>query len=65
MLGSGQTEKTRQATSKVKSILIIFFDTKGAVHKEFVLEGKTGNFSHYCDVLRRLRENVRRLRPEL
>jgi ribosomal protein L20 len=55
----------RQVKSKVKSILIIFFDIKGTVHKEFVLAGQTVISAYYCDVLRRLRENVRRLRPEL
>jgi hypothetical protein len=37
MLDSGQTEKARQVKSKVKSILIILFDVKGIVYKEFVL----------------------------
>jgi hypothetical protein len=44
--------------SKVKSILIIFFDIKGIVHKEFALADQTVIFVYYCDVLRRLRENV-------
>jgi hypothetical protein len=51
--------------SKVKSIVIIFFDIKGIAHKEFVLAGQTVNSAYYCDVLRRLRENLQRLRPEL
>jgi hypothetical protein len=29
-----------------------FFDTKGIVHKEFVLTGQTVNSAYYCDVLR-------------
>jgi hypothetical protein len=33
--------------------------------KEFVLTNQTVNFAYYCDVLRQLRENVRRFRPEL
>jgi hypothetical protein len=33
--------KVRQVKSKVKSMLIIFFDIKGIVHKEFVLIGQT------------------------
>jgi hypothetical protein len=51
--------------SKAKSMLIIFFDVKGIVHKEFVLAGKIVNSAHYCDILRRLRKNVIRLLPEL
>jgi hypothetical protein len=34
------------------------------VEKEFVLAGQTVNSARYCDVLRRMRENVWRLRPE-
>jgi hypothetical protein len=37
---SNDTEKMRQAMSKVKRMLIIFFDIKGAAHKEFVLTDK-------------------------
>jgi hypothetical protein len=51
--------------SNVKNMLVIFFDIKGVIHKEFVLAGQTVNSEYYCDVLRRLRENVRRLRPKL
>jgi hypothetical protein len=46
-------------------MLIIFFDTKGNVHKEFLLTGQTVNSTNYCDILRWPPENVRRLRPEL
>jgi hypothetical protein len=46
-------------------MLISFFDIKGIVHKEFVLIGQTVNSACYCDDLYGLRENVRRLRPEL
>jgi hypothetical protein len=51
--------------SKVKRMLIIFFDIKGTVHKEFVLAGQTVISAYYCDLLRRLPENVRRLHPKL
>jgi hypothetical protein len=50
--------------SKAKSMLFIFFDIKGIVHKEFALAGQTVNSACYYDVLRRLRENLRRLRLE-
>jgi hypothetical protein len=46
-------------------MFIIFFDIKGTVHKEFVLIAQAVNFEYYCDFLRRLRENMRRLRLEL
>jgi histone-lysine N-methyltransferase SETMAR len=45
-------------------VIIIFFDIKGIVHKEFVPTGQRVNGKLYCDVLRRLRENNRRKRPD-
>jgi hypothetical protein len=36
-------KKARQAKSEVKSILIIFFDIKGIIHKEFILAGQIAN----------------------
>ena len=50
--------------SKLKTMLICFFDQEGIVHREFVPPGMTVNADFYCDVLRRLRENVRRKRPQ-
>jgi hypothetical protein len=43
----------------------ILFDINWIIHKEFVLVGKAVNCAYYCDVLRRLLENARRLRTEL
>jgi hypothetical protein len=40
------------------------FDNKGIVHKEFVPPGKMVNGKFYCNILRRLRENFRRKRPD-
>jgi hypothetical protein len=57
--------RKRRERWKVKSMLINLFDMKRIVHKEFVLVGKTVRSTCYCDILRRLRENVRRLRPGL
>jgi hypothetical protein len=58
-------ERARQAKSKVKRLLIVFFDIKGIVHKEFVLAAQTVSSAYYCDILGRLCENVLRLFPEL
>jgi hypothetical protein len=41
------------------------FDVKGIIHREFVPSKMTVNSEFYCDVLRRLRENMRRKRREL
>jgi histone-lysine N-methyltransferase SETMAR len=46
-------------------MLIIVFGIKGFDRKEFVLTGQTVNSAYDCEVLRRLPENVRRLRPKL
>ena len=45
-------------------MLICFFDQKGIVHKEFAPPGQTVNAAFYVGVLKRLRENVRRKRPD-
>jgi hypothetical protein len=38
--------------------IIIFFDNKGIVHKEFILASQTVNSAYYCDLLWLLHENV-------
>ncbi|UYV61129.1 SERPINB12 [Cordylochernes scorpioides] len=45
--------------SKLKCLLITFFDVKGLVHYDFVPEGQTINQHYYLDVLRRLREAMK------
>jgi hypothetical protein len=44
-------KKARQVKSKIKSLLVIFFDIKGIVHRKFILAGQTVNSLYYCDVL--------------
>ena len=62
--GSPRPKKARMQKSKLNTMLICFFDQEGIVHREFVPPGMTVNVDFYCDVLRRLRENVRRKRPQ-
>jgi hypothetical protein len=62
---SPRQRKSSRVKSKVKGKFIISFDIKGIVPKVFALAGHTVYSSHHCDVLLRLLENVRRLRPEL
>ena len=45
--------------------LIIFFDSRGIVHKEFVPPGSTVNAAFYKEVLLRLKNRVARVRPDL
>ncbi|KMQ92061.1 histone-lysine n-methyltransferase setmar-like protein [Lasius niger] len=46
-------------------MLIVFFDSKGVVHREFVPAGQTVNGQFYVEVLERLRLKVRRVRREI
>jgi len=41
-----------------------FPDIQGIVHKESVPPGQTLNGKFYCEVLKRLREDIRRKRPD-
>jgi hypothetical protein len=50
--------------SKVKRKLIIFFDIKGTVYKEFVLAGHRVKSTYYCDVFWQMCENIQRLSPK-
>jgi len=50
---------------KLKAMLIVFFDIQGIVMAEWVPSGQTVNQQYYIEVLTKLRERVRRKRPEL
>ena len=58
------TKKFRRSKSRVKTVLFTFFDTRGIFHYEFVPTGQTVNQVYYLELLERLREIVRRKRPE-
>jgi hypothetical protein len=58
-------KRARQGKIRVKRMFVIFFHMKGIIQIKFVLAGQTVNSSYYCDILRRLLANVRRLRTEL
>ena len=51
--------------SKVKVMLTVFFDCRGVVHHEYSPPNQTINKEYYREVLRRLRDAVRRKRPDL
>ena len=63
--GSPKPKKARQSRSATESMLIVFFDTRGIAHHEFIPEGPTVNAEFYCNVLRRPGEDIQRKRPEL
>jgi len=62
---TNKKKKARMSRSKIKVMLIVFFYWKGIVHREFVPRGQMVNKQLYQDVLARLKDAVRRKRPEL
>ena len=60
---SSRPKKARMSKSKIKLMLICFFDSQGIVHKEFMPQGQTVNQTFYREVLERLRKRVARVRP--
>lgn len=56
--------KVRQQKSKVKTMVIVFFDSKGLIHHEFVPQGQTVNAKFYLEVMKRLVHRIRRIHPE-
>jgi len=63
--GSPRPKKARMSRSKIKVLLVVFFDWKGTVHHEFVPRGQMVNKQLYQEVLACLRDAVCRRRPEL
>ncbi len=60
----GRPTKIRAVKSKIKTMLITFFDSQGIIHKEFVPPGQTINATFYKCVLERLLARIRRVRPD-
>jgi len=46
-------------------MIIVFFDSRGIVHKEFVPPGQTVNHAFYKAVLEQLRKRVQRVRRDI
>lgn len=46
-------------------MLTVFFDQEGVIHHEYALKDQTVNKEYYKEVLKRLRDAVRRKRPDL
>jgi len=60
---SPRPKKARMSKSKIKSMLICFFDSQEIIHKVFVPPGQTVNQRFCWEVLERLRKRVARVRP--
>lgn len=56
-------KKARQSRCNVKSMLIVFFDHESVVHHEYAPASQTINKEYYVEVLKRLRDAIRRKRP--
>ncbi len=52
--------KTHHEMSTKKLMLVAFWDSRGIVHHEFIPQGRSVNAHLYCDILRHMRESVRR-----
>ena len=61
---SPRPKKARKVRSHVKVMLTVFFDSEGVVHCEFLPQGRTVNKEYYLEVMQRLREAVRKKRPD-
>lgn len=62
---SPRMKKARMSKSKLKAMLIVFFDVRGVIMVEWVPEGQTVNQKYYIEVLEKLRERVRKKRPDM
>jgi hypothetical protein len=49
----------------MKTKLITFFNIKGTVHFEFILQGQTVKNAYYLQIMKQLHKAVGRQRPEL
>jgi len=62
---SSRLKKAGMSRSKVQTMIIVFSDSRGIVHKEFVPPGQTVNHAFYKYVLERLRKGVQRVRADI
>jgi len=62
---SPRPKKARMSKTKLKCMLVCFFDSIGIFHKKCVPAGQTVNQYYYKDILERLRKRVMRVRPSI
>lgn len=64
-VGGERPTKARMSKSRLKAMLIVFFDIQGIIHHEYVPAGQTVTGQFYVGVLERLRARIFRVRPAL
>jgi hypothetical protein len=57
-------KKARMSKSKIKTMLVIFFNIQGIIMTWYVPPGQTVNETYYVELLTKLRGKIRRKRPE-
>ncbi|UYV64900.1 hypothetical protein LAZ67_3002334 [Cordylochernes scorpioides] len=62
---SPRPKKARMSKSRIKMMIIVFFNIRGIVHCEFVPQGQTVNSAFYLEVLRRLKRRIARVRTDI
>ncbi|UYV63349.1 hypothetical protein LAZ67_2003808 [Cordylochernes scorpioides] len=62
---SPRPKKARMSKSRIKTVIIVFFDIRGIEHCEFVPQGQTVNSAFYLEVLRRLKRRIARVRTDI
>jgi hypothetical protein len=58
-------KNARMLKSKIKTMLVVFFDIRGIIMTQYVLPGQTVNQTYYIELLPKLREKIRIKRLEL
>ena len=62
--GKERLEDDNREGRSISAMFITFFDSKGIIHREFVPTGQTITGAYYLEVLKRLMDRIRRIRPE-
>lgn len=60
---SPRVRKFKTAKSAGKIMLTIFWDSRGVIHKEYMVRSTTINSASYCVTLQKLKTRIRRIRP--
>jgi hypothetical protein len=63
--GINGSKRARMSKSQMKTMFSTSFDIKGTVHFDFIPQGQTVNKAYYVKIMKQLREDVHRKRPEL